>query len=165
MKIELEYQIKKACPNVFRYMFDPKCRYDIRTGLSCDDGWYEIIRSASVKIEAIIQSVPEDQREHYWVSQIKEKCGTLRYYMQGHTDDIDKIIEEAEQLSRITCEMCGCKNRSVETKWIGGWIFTFCRTCRIKHIIRRFLRDLRWDVQYRYKEFLRALTAPFRKDK
>ena len=62
---------------------------------------------------------------------IKEKFGTLRFYIGGveHklADKIYKLIERAEQESVVTCEMCGTKDK-VTTK--GSWILTLCNSCR-----------------------------------
>lgn len=44
---------------------------------------------------------------HPAASQVKEKFGTLRFYMDYATDEMYKLIEEAEAKSAITCELCG----------------------------------------------------------
>lgn len=40
-------------------------------------------------------------------SQVKEKFGTLRFYMTSQTPEMDKIIEKACRKSAKTCEECG----------------------------------------------------------
>lgn len=57
--------------------------------------------------------------------QIKEKFGELRVYMSYYNEEIEKFINEAEELSRKTCERCGAPG---EQKG-GGWIVTLCDEC------------------------------------
>lgn len=58
-------------------------------------------------------------------SQVKEKFGTLRFYMTGSTDEMEAIITEAERRSAVTCEECGKPGKLVG----GGWVYTRCREC------------------------------------
>lgn len=62
------------------------------------------------------------------VTQVKEKYGTLRFYCPG-TDAIYKYAALAEQLSAVTCELCG---KPAKTKAVRGWYSTFCDDCRKK---------------------------------
>lgn len=73
----------------------------------CGDGWVDIIYDAAVKLEAYIQTLPEDVRSDVVALQVKEKFGTLRFYVSYYTEDIEAIIKEAEQKSATTCETCG----------------------------------------------------------
>lgn len=59
-------------------------------------------------------------------SQVKEKFGTLRFYMSHSKDEINKIIRIAEDKSEITCEICG---NTGETHSDHGWIRTMCKQC------------------------------------
>ena len=98
--------LKAECPKVFKHGI----------GFECDLGWYDIIRDVSNKIERILEKDAENYQcvegeenaycEMYAV-QIKEKYGTLRYYMSCETDEISELIREAEALSSQTCERCG----------------------------------------------------------
>ena len=58
-------------------------------------------------------------------AQVKEKFGTLRFYMTRYTDEIRELISSAETLSSVTCEECGSPG---EEKG-GGWIRTLCNPC------------------------------------
>lgn len=66
------------------------------------------------------------ERVYPRASQIKEKFGTLRFYMTSYTDEIDKIVTEAEKKSEETCEHCG-KPGTLRTE---GWLFTLCDECQ-----------------------------------
>jgi len=60
------------------------------------------------------------------VHQVKEKFGTLRFYISGATKEQYAIIDKAEAMSEITCENCGepgtVKNR-------GYWLTCLCQKC------------------------------------
>ena len=60
------------------------------------------------------------------VSQVKEKFGTLRFYCSG-TDKIDQYVTMAEQLSAMTCELCGAPGKLDTTE---SWYRTLCEKCR-----------------------------------
>ena len=65
---------------------------------------------------------------HPRASQVKEKFGTLSFYMTSATDEMWDIISEAEQKSGTICEDCGASGR----RRGGGWIRTLCDTCAKK---------------------------------
>jgi hypothetical protein len=75
-------------------------------------------------------------------SQVKEKFGTIRFYIgpveSKYDDRVYEWIDQAEEQSSKTCEHCGApgKERS------GGWILTLCDDCQKK-------RDAEYD---KYRE-------------
>lgn len=58
--------------------------------------------------------------------QVKEKFGTLRFYVKSSNEFIDGVIAMAENLSAITCEKCG---KPTKTKVKAGWYKTICDEC------------------------------------
>lgn len=63
-------------------------------------------------------------------SQVKEKYGGLRFYVEGASREQYAVISFAETLSNYVCESCG------STKNIGhtqGWITTLCEECGKSH--------------------------------
>lgn len=60
--------------------------------------------------------------------QVKEKFGSLRFYMTSNTDEIDDLIDKAEEKSYKTCEECGCPGKLRN----GGWMTTLCDSCAKK---------------------------------
>jgi hypothetical protein len=61
------------------------------------------------------------------ISDVKEKYGTLRFYVYGATDADNISIDFAEALSGVTCEECGSPGeRDSNTR---GWIKTRCKKC------------------------------------
>ncbi|MBA3857952.1 MAG: hypothetical protein C0507_13695 [Cyanobacteria bacterium PR.3.49] len=81
-----------------------------------------MIRKLSQEVEAIIVAMPEKERKKFRVKQVKEKFGTLRFYMGVAHDAIRAAIDRAEQESAQTCEDCG-KPGKVRS---GGWISVLC---------------------------------------
>lgn len=63
-----------------------------------------------------------------YVMQIKEKFGTLRFYLSEETDEMSKLIEEAEAKSAETCEVCGAPGTPGTLGKNGYWITTLCET-------------------------------------
>ena len=88
-------------------------------GFEHDDGWFKIIWNLCEKIESLAKDTFE-------VLQVKEKFGTLRFYTSSSTNEIEKFIDEAEELSSKTCELCG-QEGSLHTS--GGWLKTLCSKC------------------------------------
>ena len=137
-------------------------------GISCGDGWYNILYTLCSHIQHLVdcpheqiemykgwiekeEATPEDKRRDDWIHkckgfievektkiipqieavQVKEKYGTLRFYISGHPDNalvsakLDAYIDFAENMSAITCEICGKPGESNNC----GWITTRCDSC------------------------------------
>ncbi len=84
-------------------------------GIECGDGWYDLLNSLSEKIYPLLSG-------DMYVCQVKEKYGTLRYYMNASTDEIELLIREAEHRSAVTCEFCGKPG----TLQGDHWVYTAC---------------------------------------
>lgn len=95
-------------------------------------GWEPLIRRAAEEIEPILQKMKDDGLEYPRASQVKEKYGTLRFYMTGYTDEIYEIVSRAEDESERTCEECGEPGKMRTHRY---WHLTLCD----KHNIERDL--------------------------
>jgi len=62
---------------------------------------------------------------HPRAAQVKEKFGSLRFYMTSGNDEIYDLIDEAEAKSRVTCEECGEPGEEKPMSWIR----TLCDGC------------------------------------
>jgi len=91
--------------------------YPIAFGFDCGDGWFELLDNLMDEIQKI------DTDKSVSVHQVKEKYGELRFYIEGGNDEVDKLINEAEEKSYKTCEVCG---RPGKTKG-KGWLRTTCK--------------------------------------
>ena len=73
-------------------------------------------------------SCVEHHVDHPRASQVKEKFGTLHFYMTCATDEMWDIIHEAEQRSATICENCGKPGKIRR----DGWWLTLCDECATK---------------------------------
>ena len=87
-------------------------------GFQCGDGWYDLIRELSEKIDyEKTMQFGEESRELY-AMQVKEKYGTLRFYMNVAIPEVNDLIWEYEAKSAVTCERCGKPGKIRDTSWI-----------------------------------------------
>ena len=102
-------------PVLYRGMTLPISQSNMAFGLECRDGWFDIIDELSKKLEPL----------DVVASQVKEKYGTLRFYIHSGTDEAYDLIDEAEAKSEETCELCGAPG---ELRG-AGWVTTMCDEC------------------------------------
>lgn len=98
-------------------------------GINTGRGWHNIIYRLSKDIQNIIQYWTQEKKDKFYVVQIKEKFGTLRFYTSISDEFIDKSIREAETLSLLTCEECGSE---IQTGFTYGWLRCLCYKCSLK---------------------------------
>lgn len=91
----------------------------------CSDGWFDLIYKLCADIDAVCEKLNLTVNDWPHASQIKEKFGTLRFYVDRGIDPVYDLIEAAEALSAKTCECCGLPGKCRS----GGWIRTLCDTC------------------------------------
>jgi len=75
----------------------------------------ELIDEAKAKMEEEAAKVPV-------ASQVKEKFGGLRFYVNAATDKHFNYISFAESMSYRTCEECGAPGK----RYTDGWHTTLC---------------------------------------
>src|ERR1700722_2203808 len=99
-------------------------------GFECGDGWFDILKELIERLKAILEDranrIDTDEDFPMVVSQVKEKYGTLRFYMSCSTDPMDDAIRYAEDRSMYTCEECG-KPGTLGQK--NHWYMTRCEEC------------------------------------
>ncbi|PZQ14294.1 MAG: hypothetical protein DI565_12810 [Ancylobacter novellus] len=81
-------------------------------------GWRHMLREMCRRVSLL---TPEQREGHGW-TQIKEKFGTLRAYHTGGPA-VDEVVDWAEEVSEVTCDVCGAPGRLRNTK---GWYATRC---------------------------------------
>lgn len=104
--------------------------------ISHDKGWYPLVCSTNEMLSYIDPD--------YEIHQVKEKYGTLRYYYGSklpyestQNKIMEAIVDRAEYLSSLTCEVCGKArfgeyenlDRTVKLRNSGGWVKTLCSPC------------------------------------
>jgi hypothetical protein len=105
------------------------------------DGWFKLIKELSEEFE-LLNNTP-DCPYYVTAAQMKEKFGTLRFYINliekedsRYRQESDKIwrdiiysIESSAELkSSFTCEICGEYGELRK----GGWLRTLCNKCENK---------------------------------
>lgn len=93
-------------------------------GVECERGWYPLIQPVIDYIDKFNEGKSEEEKIH--IMQIKEKYGTLRIYVSYGTEELFKMIDDAEEESAHVCEFCGAKEDVGQTT---GWVITLCHDC------------------------------------
>lgn len=86
--------------------------------IECGDGWYNLLDNLCKVISHHIKKLPEEIVDEIYAVQIKEKFGTLRFYMNQETPFISGAIDLADSMSSSICEECGLPGRSTNKGWI-----------------------------------------------
>ena len=98
-------------------------------GIEHMSGWNAIVEELLGKIEAHLAEKYaagfRDPDYGFQIEQIKEKFGTLRFYVSGADDTIFRFIDEAERKTVYTCEKCGSSGGLHCRKGVY-WVRTLC---------------------------------------
>lgn len=123
---------------------EPLCKAEYENAMAKEKPWYPSIREAMgriarsrlrflwtplYKVVNTVTGVYDSPIAWYGgapcrASQVKEKYGTLRFYMVASTEGMEDIITEATRKSAITCETCG-KPGKLRGEY---WLYTACKT-------------------------------------
>lgn len=128
MNNRLDSYLTKRCPTLFADRYSSMKVTCMCWGFEVGNGWYQLVKEACLKLEPIMAALKAKDPEgwsygYYRASQVKEKFGTLRFYLTCNTPITDKIIERAEKKSAITCDVCGKQGKLTGT----GWVATRCK--------------------------------------
>ena len=121
MKNIKQLELINKYPNLFMDISKPPTETSMCFGLECGNGWYDLIDRTCEKIQRILNG------RNLRFTQIKEKFGSLRIYTQPYIEEIDDIIDKAEDESFEICENCGTTNNVITTNY--GWVYTRCNNC------------------------------------
>lgn len=136
MKEDKFEQLVRNHPDIFQKSGDFE--------FSIEDGWFNIIDILLNKISYDLvmakyrlkyalenpnakmkETIPELEEtiatrleELPTITQVKEKFGGLRFYVDGGTQEMHHYIEFAEAMSYRTCEECGSPGKSRNSGWI-----------------------------------------------
>lgn len=143
-------------PRLYRNATDP---YSCMTwGFACGDGWFDIVYKLSADIEADALAQGLDPASNVWPAalQVKEKFGTLNFYVGIPKDDesededsvaieqhgqilsihpvpniesIRALVAEAAHRSATTCQRCGQPATLIRE----GYWRTLCEQCETAH--------------------------------
>lgn len=130
----MKENLEKQLFNDFPLLYDKDA--DIRNscmcfGFECGDGWYDLIWDLSERLYPLVEKFGERELEEYEfhpkATQVKEKFGELRFYMDGCTDEMYDLITEYEEKSSKICEICG---QSGEIDYKEKWLSARCEKHR-----------------------------------
>lgn len=126
MKIELEQKLVSKYPKLFSEYGGNEKETCMAFGFECGDGWFDIIEVLSHSIQNhcdYINRMYPRFRLQAVASQVKEKYGSLRFYLDFHYADdleehemekirntlrfIDGMVSMAESMSERSCGQCG----------------------------------------------------------
>ncbi len=140
MKQEYLERLKGLYPNLYLNLVSIDCR----------DGWYPLIERLSAKLEAELIALPKVFRD-YHAAQVKQKFGTLRFYMYRYpSDEFKQHIVDAEEESATICEFCGA---SAVLHSSGRWE-VICDLCALKRAARYGQVRNRLEALIKYKTHL-----------
>ena len=98
---------------------EPKWPYEL-FGIECGKGWEKLYKP-------ILDYAAEHNIE---VHQVKEKFGQLRIYLSSYDNTVRKMIDDAEEKSYNTCEVCG---KYIDKPIVENhWIYPQCEECHTK---------------------------------
>ena len=97
---------------VKKWKLEPRCSSHV------GDGWVPMLDALLTSLSAIGFDVKQ-------IEQIKEKCGSLRFYVRSGTAGQLDLIAKAEAMSATICEECGEPGHPRR----GGWVKTLCDAC------------------------------------
>lgn len=128
-------RIIAACPSLFSEMEDEvdimfkqlagetiQPFKPIAFGFECGDGWSDLLVDLCEKIQARLNELSPEVARDIVALQVKEKYGTLRFYLSSYDGVIENLVQEAERKSACVCETCGKVGK------IRGacWYYTAC---------------------------------------
>ena len=146
MKAELQKKLYEKYPKIFCQKDLPKTETCMCWGMECGEGWFWLLDNLCKAIQAYVDSqnemvrirnkdkgLTEEQMNTLMgqveATQVKEKFGSLRFYINGGDDNVYGMIALAETMSWGICESCGSTKNIIHTK---GWISTLCESCELQ---------------------------------
>lgn len=155
MDNNLEDQIFSRYPELFKHREDMKVSL-MCFGIETGDGWYKLIDDLCRDIYSYYNNnggVPE----YFYVEQIKEKYGSLRFYVTSAPTEVHDMIQVAEDKSYSICMHCGKPGRYRDDL---SWVLTLCDSCLDKYVKRRFHRS-RGEGEDFISSWQKKAGAPF----
>lgn len=119
-------------------------------GFECGDGWYNRIYNLCKDIQEWFMKNRKEIPSHFSVQQVKEKFGSLRFYITAAPVEIHNLIRNAEHDSYFICENCGddIRTHTFNDKKYHSyhrddlpWIVTLCDDCLRERISNRNIKD------------------------
>lgn len=109
-------EIMGRFPAFFQEALLPSDQTPMGFGLSCGEGWWNIIEAMCEKLQAAQADVQ--------FTQVKNKLGSLCIYYRSTTPDLTvPLVQYATKKAAATCEHCGAPGSKTAS---GGWWSVLC---------------------------------------
>jgi len=105
---------------------------EVESGFYIGPGWLQLVDTLSAVLESEILDMPEDLRHGFYAVQVKQKFGSLRFYLRNSTPFLEGSIRLAENLSHLICEECGNPSKP-RTPSVSHWIRALCEVHAKEH--------------------------------
>lgn len=132
MKKELENKLFEKYPKIFRQKDLSAKETAMCWGITCGDGWYELINALCSHLQHNIDNNSGEKYTQIEAVQVKEKLGGLRFYVDSCSDYQSGAIHFAERMSYKICEECGTTNNVTTAEDENSCKQSLCTTCRNK---------------------------------
>lgn len=130
MSPELEQKLYTKYPRIFKQKDLSVTKSCMGWGITCGDGWYQLVDRICQKMEEIYTQIPDKYKTEYFLTaaQVKQKLGGLRFYIDASHPSLPKppqltevyeFINEIEGESLETCEECGAPGKRSGRYWIA----------------------------------------------
>ena len=140
-------------PEMFKHREDLQASL-MAFGFECGDGWFDLVYELCKQIKDCYKGViPEE----FYVTQVKEKFGGLRFYISGAPMAVHDMIDQAEKKSFAICEHCGQPGKYRDDL---PWILTLCDSCLDKHVLKSLGRE-RKPAEDFISDWQKKQRAPF----
>ena len=92
----IENKFYTAFPELFRGRFKPDTESLMCYGIDIPEQWFDLLWQHCIELEktALIESRGRDPEDWPEIFQIKEKCGTLRCYVQNESEAMRDLREK-----------------------------------------------------------------------
>ena len=151
MNSELQIELCKRHPSIFREVGGQPDETCMAWGIECGDGWHDLIDALCTEIDAEVQHTNRlypHLKFAVVAAQVKEKWGGLRFYVDfiynhellededamkkitSRIWEISGMIRIIESMSRNTCEDCGGKCKPDTTNCFPRAICDACEQVR-----------------------------------
>lgn len=104
MKSELDQLLCARYPLIFADREAPITTSCMGWGLSCGDGWFDLIDTLCERLQFWTD---HNKAPQVVATQVKEKWGELSFYYRGGNDEQQGMVLMAEAMSARICEECG----------------------------------------------------------
>jgi len=116
MSPDLERRLVETYPKLFSGYGAPPDKLPMAFGFECDDGWFDLLDSLCAQLTMLKSGAEDSEPLPLTALQVKEKYGTVRFYLGACTAEALILVDFAEAMSAKICEACGTGAAHVEQR-------------------------------------------------